>query len=490
MTVARESKFKLKKLAASVFKKATTAIQEALVASHVLPVNDIYLRLWEITTFINLLYGSYGSGKSVVIIDRLIDKAIESKYFRCYYGRKLLKDVRGSVFKTITDRIKERNLTHLFYFSDTPNGSMTIVCKENGNEFLPFGANNTESLKSIKDPTDFFCEEMNQFTFEDFRFILSRLRKEGSLLQFWGAFNTDRVYKSHWIRQQLFGERSEFEELIFRLKCNFTDNYFIDKERYLVTLKLLAGGNAGILNAIAFGEWGMIRTGDEFWKQFDDARHVKPIKRDPEKTIHVSVDNNVNPYVTQTIWQIDTGAKELKQINELLCKSPDNNAPRAARELAKWLTEIEYEDVLFIYGDASTKNRSTVDEESRSFLDKYIGELRSAGFRVVDRVQRANPSVSLSGAFINDIYEKGYDGWTILISDNCFASIEDYIVVKEDTDGTMKKPKETDKESQVRYEPHGHISDTKRYFVISVLEMQFKKYKQRSNKIRGYSVPG
>jgi len=480
----------MRRLEASVFKKAPDNIQSLLMASGVLPVNDLYMQLWDLNTLINLLYGSYGSGKSVVIVDRLIDKALTNKYFRCYYGRKILNDVRGSVFKTITDRIKERNLKHRFHFSDAPNGSMTIVCIENGNEFIPFGANDSESLKSIKDPTDFFCEELNQFSFDDFTFTLSRLRKQGVVLQFWGAFNTDRVYQSHWLRRELFSQKSEFEQLIFRLKCNFSHNLFIDQERYLLTLRLLAGGNIAKLNAIAYGEWGMIRTGDEFWKQFDDSRHVKPIRRDPDKTLHVSVDNNVNPYVTQTIWQIDTQVKELRQVNELLCPSPDNNAPKAARRLAKWLNDIKYEGVVFIYGDASTKAKSTVDEESRSFLDKYIGELRSLGFKVVDRVEKSNPSVALSGAFINDIYEHGYDGWSIIISDDCFSSIEDYMVVKEDVDGTMKKPKQTDKESQVRFEPHGHISDTKRYFVISVLNALFKKYKQRNNKVKGYSVPG
>lgn len=479
----------MRRLEASVFKKATPEIQSLLMASGVLPVNDIYVGIWESQTLINLLYGSYGSGKSVVIVDRLIDKAINNKYFRCYYGRKILNDVRGSVFKTITDRIKERNLKHRFHFSDAPNGSMTIVCIDNGNEFIPFGASDGESLKSIKDPTDFFCEELNQFGFEDFRFILSRLRKQGVLLQFWGAFNTDKVYQSHWLRKELFSEKNEFEQLIYRLKCNFTDNLFVDYEKYFLTLKLLAGGNASILNAIAHGEWGMIRTGDEFWKQFDDSKHVKSIKIEPT-TLHVSVDNNVNPYVTQTVWQVLPSEKQIRQVGEMLCRAPENNAPKAARAFAKWLHSIEYKDVLFVYGDPSASNKSTIDENNESFFDKYIAELQANHIKVVSRVQKSAPRVALSAAFINDIYESNYAGWSIVISDNCFESIEDYILVKEDFDGTMKKPKVTNKETQVRFEPQGHISDTKRYFITSVLASIFKTYKQRTSKLKGYAVPG
>jgi hypothetical protein len=476
-------------LEASVFKKAPPELREILMKSGVLPVNDIYLPIWQSTKLINLLYGSYGSGKSVAIVDRLIDKALQNKYFRCYFGRKILNDVRGSVFKTIIDRIRERNLKHKFLFSEAPTGSMTIICKDNGNEFIPFGANDTESLKSIKDPTDFFCEELNQFTFEDFRFILSRLRKEEVLLQFWGAFNTDKVYQSHWIRMNLFSDNNEFETLIYRLKANYTENYFINQETYLMTLRLAAGGNIGIFNAIAKGEWGMIRTGDEFWKQFDESRHVKAVKIE-ETTLHVSVDNNVNPYVTQTVWQVLPAEKQIRQVGEMLCRAPENNAPKAARAFAKWLHSIEYKDVLFVYGDPSASNKSTIDENNESFFDKYIAELQAAGIKVVSRVQKSAPRVALSAAFINDIYETNYAGWTILISDNCFESIEDYILVKEDFDGKMKKPKVTNKETQVRFEPQGHISDTKRYFITSVLAAIFKTYKQRTNKMKWYSVPG
>lgn len=477
-------------LEASVFKKAPSELREILMKSGVLPVNDIFLPIWESTKLINLLYGSYGSGKSVAIVDRLIDKSLNNKYFRCYFGRKILNDVRGSVFKTIIDRIRERNLKHRFLFSEAPTGSMTIICKENGNEFIPFGANDTESLKSIKDPTDFFCEELNQFTFEDFRFILSRLRKEEVSLQLWGAFNTDKVYQSHWIRTNLFSDKNEFEPLIYRLKANYTDNWFINQETYLMTLRLAAGGNMGIFNAIAKGEWGMVRTGDEFWKQFDESRHVKPVKIEAT-TLHVSVDNNVTPYVTQTVWQVFPEKKEIRQVWEVICRKPDNNAPKAAKAMAKWIKSINYIDTLFVYGDPSANARSTIDENNASFFDKYIGQLREEGINVTKRVQKAAPQISLSADFINDIYESSYAGWTITISDNCFESIEDYILVKEDADGTMKKPKVTDKETQVRYEPQGHISDTKRYIITTILKAEFEQYKSRNRKRSGsVDVPG
>lgn len=477
----------MKPLEASLFKPLPDELKEALILSGVVPVNDIYLPMWRNDNKINLFYGSYGSGKSVFIVDLLIDKCLNDKYFRCYFGRKILDTVRGTVFKTITDRIKELKNDKLFYFSDKPNGSMIIVCKENGNEFIPFGANDSQSLKSIKDPSHFFLEEMDQFSFEDFGFIFSRLRTEKALTQLYGAFNTERIYQSHWIRKVLFD--GEFKDTAYKLKANYYHNHFINKEEYEMQLRLIANGNAAVYNAIANGEWGMVRNGAEFWKQFSEVQHVKPVKI-AKSTVHISLDENVNPYITQTIWQVDAEEKQIKQVHELLCKSPDNNAPKSAKKMAAWLNEINYKDVVFIYGDPSASKRSTVDENSKSFYDKYIEVLKNEGFHVVSRVMKSAPEVALSAAFINDIYENNLYGWSIIIGDRCFQSIEDYLMVKEDAEGKMLKPKVKDKETAVTYEPAGHISDSKRCFITTILDAEFKQYKARGKRRGSIDIPG
>lgn len=477
---------KIKPLEASIWITLDKSLQEQLLLSGVVPVNDIYLPNWGNSNKINLYYGSYGSGKSVDVIDEHLKKAIEDEYFRCYFGRKVLETVRGTIFKTIVDRIKDLKLTKLFDFSDRPNGSMIITHKASGNEFVPFGANDSQSLKSIKDPSHFILEEMDQFSFEDFGFIYSRLRTTKTITQLYGMFNTERVYQSHWIRKVLFD--GEFADQCFRLKANYYDNHFIDREDYLNKLRLIANGNQVVLNAIANGEWGMVRTGNEFWKQFSESLHVKKVAFDPETTIHVSVDENVNPYVTQTIWQINQERGVIRQIKEILSRTPNNNAPKAARQFAEYLRKICYEDVVYVYGDPSGGKRSTIDENNASFFDKYIAELRLCGFSVTSRVQRSAPQVALSGSFINDIYEGAVPGWKIEISDECFESIEDYLLVVEDMEGKMLKIKIKDKETGITYEKQGHISDTKRYFITTVLDALFKKYKAKPRGGRSIAV--
>lgn len=462
----------LKAVKASGWKKLPDSAKDAMLVMGAVPVNDIFFPLWRNENKINLLYGSYGSGKSVFIVDILIRCAIENRYFRCYFGRKVLDTVRGTVHKTIIDRIKELKKEKLFYFSDKPNGSMNIICRENGNEFIPFGANDAASLKSIKDPTHFFCEELDQFSFIDFGFIYSRLRTEKAITQFYGAFNTDRVYQSHWIRKVMFD--GEYKDMAYKLKANYYDNVFINHEDYESKLRLIANGDIAKFNAIANGEWGMVRTGQEFWKEFDEKKHVGKVEYGPG-VIYVSLDENVNPYVTQTIWQVN--GTHISQVHEILCMSPNNNAPKAAAKFCDWLDLMKHKDVVFVCGDPSASKRSTVDENNSSFYEKYIAVLASRGYKVVNKVMKSAPEVALSATFINAIYENNLYGWSITISERCFSSIEDYILVKEDAEGKMFKGKEKDPETGITYEPRGHISDSKRYLIITIMAKQFEDYK-------------
>src|SRR5690606_4682714 len=129
-------------------------------------------------------------GKSEAVFDKLINDCLESEYFRCYYGRKIFDTVRGSCFKTIIECLKKMNLAHLFNFSEADNSSMVITCKTNRNQFIPFGGDKADKLKSIKDPTHIVCEEFDQFDFKDFKDLYPTLRTERGANVFYGMFNT------------------------------------------------------------------------------------------------------------------------------------------------------------------------------------------------------------------------------------------------------------------------------------------------------------
>lgn len=229
-----------------------------------------------------------------------------------------------------------------------------------------------------------------------------------------------------------------------------------------------------------------IQAGGEYWKQFNLMKHVQDVRYTPDTNLHVSLDNNVNPYVTIAIWQMCD--KLIKQIHEIPAKDPNNNAPKAAKLLVRWLQEIDYKGVIFLYGDPSASAKSTVDENSLSFFAKFTNELAAAGYIVRNRVAKSSPRVALRGSFINDIYERELFGYSIAISQNCTVSIEDYYTVKEDKDGGMQKIKRKDPTTGITYEPYGHFSDAKAYFICELLKQEFNSYTGRTRTQTVYSV--
>lgn len=132
-----------------------------------------------------------------------------------------------------------------------------------------------------------------------------------------------------------------------------------------------------------------------------------------------------------------------------------------------------------LHGDASTRAANNIDDEKRSFHDLFIDTLQKEGIEVEDKVSNRNPSVPMSGEFINAIYDNNLPGISIIIGENCHMSTEDYMSVQKDVNGGILKTKVKNKITMQTYEEHGHISDTKRYVVVDMLHEEFFAFSNR-----------
>jgi hypothetical protein len=227
------------------------------------------------------------------------------------------------------------------------------------------------------------------------------------------------------------------------------------------------------------GNWDVqIKTGGEFWKSFELDRHVEPVAVDTNKVIHVSVDNNVLPYIAISVWQIEDRA--IYQVHEIAAKDPNNTASASAKKLVNWLRDIEFDGKVFLYGDQTATSRNTIDDNKKSFLDKFY-EVLGGSYSTEKRIPSSNPPVAISGDFVNAIYSDQYQGVSITINEDCRVSINDYVHVKQDRDGGMLKKRITDAKTKASYEEHGHFSDTKRYFIVECFKDVFHQYKNRFN---------
>jgi len=224
------------------------------------------------------------------------------------------------------------------------------------------------------------------------------------------------------------------------------------------------------------GNWDfVIKTPNAFWHSFS-MEHIKPLYYQDTTTIHVSIDSNSAPYCSASFWQVLPGQKEVFQFHEIAAADPYNHAGGLAVLTSEYLKEIEYNDIVYVYGDATTKNQNTIDPLKRSFFDLFIEEMQD-NFETVDYIQRSNPSVTKTAAFVNALYEF-YGGWSVHIGELCKKSISCYMTVTKDMDGTMKKKKELDSLGNT-FEPYGHFSDCKRYFLFVCLGEVYSAWNDR-----------
>ncbi len=224
------------------------------------------------------------------------------------------------------------------------------------------------------------------------------------------------------------------------------------------------------------GEWGSVRTGSEFWERFDRQKNVSNNTITFEQTLHISIDSNVLPHISATVWQVNDAQKIIKQVYEIAAEEPFNTAIDSAEMIVKWLESIQYKNVVYLYGDASTKASNTIDPLKRSFFE-IVRQRIEKDFAVADMAGNHNPLVAISGAFVNYLYA-GWKGWTVLIHSECEKSLDCYESVKKAKDGTMVKATKKNA-NDVTYEPYGHFSDTKRYFICQYLSDEFDDFRGR-----------
>lgn len=464
---------------------------------------------------IEFLYGGRDSGKSHHVAMQLVVDCLTQPYFKCLMIRKVLNTVRQSQFDMIKKILREWELESLFDINET---RMEIIFKANGNGFYGRGLDDAGRIKSFTNPSHAWIEEGNQIDADDLVIILTSLRAS-QRVKTWFTFNPECevTYTEFWLYQDWFSHSTalswqwikeiEVDETTFN---KFPDRVIKKKGRYYINYHVRAThttyknnpycpperialyesyrtskNNAYWYQVYTLGLWGYKRTKGSFLKCFAEERHITSKGYEKLFPIHVVADNNVSPYVAVSIWQLFLDEKIARQVHELPCREPDNTASKAAARVIAYLERLNYEDVVFVYGDATAKKRSTEDDEGRSFFDKFIGKIRSAGYQVINRVKSSNPPVAISGSFVNECLEDNYNGITIEVYSENRISIEDYIMTKEAADGSVLKTSTKDKETGQSYQKHGHFTDDLRYYITTVFEADFIKFMQRSKKYFG-----
>ncbi len=483
------------------------------------PVGFHLMKLMQdITIRFIILFGGSSSGKTYSVAQMVL-------IFTLWEGtntlvmRKVGASIKDSIYQDFVTAASQLGISKMFKFSD---GVKTIKCLTNGARIVFKGLDDSEKIKGLSSFKRVVMDEWSEFDEEDFKQIRLRLRgMEGQ--QIICTFNP--IKETHWIKKKLFDTQkwhdvpmeieiagraipseltgvksirmNEPREIMHKrtgeiihhdpdtvvIQTTYLNNFWVVgspdgtygyyDEQCIATFEFDRLNDPDYYNVYALGEWGVIRTGSEFFGSFNRGKHTKEVSYNSSLPVHICVDSNVLPYITCTYWQVDIGAKTtIYQFDETLATSPNNTVRKAAKLVAKRLRELAPEKI-FIHGDASTRASNNIDDEKRSFLDLFIDTLHKEGIEVEDKVSTKNPSVPMSGEFINAIFDEIMPGYEIVIGENCNTSIEDYMSVQKDVNGAILKTKVKNKITMQTYEEHGHISDTFRYIVTDILRDEF-----------------
>lgn len=480
-----------------------------------------------------ILYGGSSSGKSFSVAQAVLIQTLQDGE-----NTLVMRKVGASISKTIYEdyKVAASLLGISQYFKFIQN---SIKCIYNGAKIDFSGLDDPEKIKGISNYKRVQLEELSEFEFADLKQIRKRLRgKKGQ--QIIADFNP--ISETNWIKKDwLDNEKLHDVPMVVEiggkvipaeltkvksLKMNegksmvnpktkeieeYPPNMVVIQSTYLNNFWVVGSpdGTYGYYdeqcvmdfehdrlydpdyyNVYALGEWGVIKTGNEFLNSFNVGKNSGEYPYIPGLPIHLSVDSNVLPYISVGYWQVDLSkGKDMYQIAETTAESPNNTVRRAAKLVSKKLIEIGYNDKIYLHGDASAKAANTIDDNKRSFMDLFIDTLRKDNWTVEDKVGNKNPLVSMTGEFVNAIFEKQLPDLSININDGCRASIDDYLSVQKDANGAILKTKVKDSVTKQSYEEHGHLTDTLRYVVHDIMYEEYVEFANR-RKRNTYSEKG
>lgn len=462
------------------------------------------------------LYGGSSSAKTYSTVQAILIDALENCVDTIVF-RKTDASVEKTVYKDFKTVIDDWEMNDEFRVLKSPK---QIRCS-NGAVIDFAGMDDPEKIKGISQYKRVYCNEISAFDLEDFKQIRKRLRgQEGQ--QVICDFNP--IDELHWIKEEVFdkmshismptqldngivepiytvvsekwtnteheiinpkGEKEVIPPNTIVIKSTYLNNYWVVGSpcgkfgfydvQTIADFESDKATDYNFYRVYALGEWGRLTKGGEFYKAFDTERHVVPqIKYDNKLPLHISFDENVNPYLSLSVYQA-SGDKAWK-IDEIALKNPQNTLAHTLEEFKRRYPENK--SGLFVYGDRTSLKEDTKLQKGQNFYTIITSTLAAYEPRL--RLPSKNPPVAMVGNFIN---QKILGENKFVISDNCKHTISDYLYLKEASDGTKLKEKTKDPITKVTFEKWGHMSDCDQYFIAEYFNREFLLYQRGGREV-------
>lgn len=343
----------------------------------------------------------------------------------------------------------------------------------NGAQIFCIGLDDPEKLKSLV-ATSSWVEEATELEEADFNQLDLRFRGYTPYyVQHIISFNP--IDETHWIKKKFFDNQDK-DDMVYIMHSTYRDNLFID-EQYKRVLEERFKYDENQYRIYVLGEWGRIKTGSEYYFNFKHEKHVSEnVHYIQGLPLHISFDFNVNPYISATVSQIYRRELPDKKsyyfvnvIDEFALKNPYNNTERLCEHIIDKYKE-ELKQGVFIYGDASGKNKSTRSNVSDYDIVEYAFDKFLSNSSM--NIPKANPMIKKRRNFINKLLFGSFN-IQFQVSPKCRFLLNDFQVAIEEQDGSKKKQMGKDSLSRVVFEKNGHHADCNDYFLCAVFDRYY-----------------
>jgi phage terminase large subunit len=338
-------------------------------------------------------YGSRGSGKSKQEAIGFVLDILNPQYFKGVLVREVQDTIRDSQFSEIKKVIEEAKLGDRITANEQ---RMSFYCESTGNTIISKGlkkskSSDTARFKSIENPTKVWIEEAEEISEEDFEKIDGSVRKKGAKCQIRFTYNTN-IEPDHWIRQKFHKvQRSDtfYLHTTYRVNIDNLDQKYIDSreslretdpERYAVEV---------------LGQWGAKKVIRPFATQYKQEKHRKPCTLQPNRTIYLNVDFNLDPFAIgfAHVWE-DKEGFHFHNFDEFSIAS--GNLHEAAKQIKAKYGHLIHN--FHVSGDYSGRARSM---QSPSNESNYELLMRLLGLNIRQMELKPNPRHENSRSDVN-----------------------------------------------------------------------------------------
>lgn len=436
--------------------------------------------------------GAAGGGKTYIGTSWLAISCMTFPNILMAVGRLTLKSLKESTWRTLLNVLKEWGLKEdVNYHINNQAGTLTFW---NGSTIIMM-----ELSPSLQDPdynrfgsieiTGAFVDEVAEIPEKAIEVLASRIRYRVAETFVVGKLFMSCNPTQTWPRRTFVmdddGEPVKLQKGYRYVPFRVDDNPNLEF-RLVYINRLNKIRDKATRERLRYGNWlyPSENTMAAYWN-FDGEKHLVMNVREkyynPMRPIILSLDFNVNPYMSCLAIQVDYDEKRVCVFPEYVGYSKDklNNTPSFSRHLVKSMRELRHTGGIILTGDPAGRARSTQTEDGVNNFTILSDEFKKGNFRPNVKLFDKQPSQITRLEFVNELMNE-YEGWKIFIDIRCRKLTEDLTYQRKNPDGTKEK-KKVQMESGEKAEKYGHLSDCLDYALTYFLRDSYNRFRSGSS---------